>query len=145
MQTFYVKVRKVMNMNIILCSRNYSNNSYYWHDSKLSIIRKVPKVRYSWRGSLTGLTISNSVFFSNSELEHLDVFDVAELHGRHCLLDNLVVVCPGLPQCGYSAGVRLGIILQLSRAALKEENVKTIIINFPFSSQPASQTFWWIL
>ena len=61
--------------------------------------------------SLTGLTVSNSVLFSNSEFEHLDVFDVAELHRRHCLLNNLVVVGLRFPQCGYSAGVRLWIIL----------------------------------
>ena len=85
-------------------------------------------------------TITNSVLFSNSEFEHLDVFDVTELHRRHCLLNNLVVVGPRLSQCGYSAGVRLWIILQFSWAALKEENVKTSI-----SRAEPSQTFWWIL
>ena len=68
-----------------------------------------------------GFTVSNSVFFSNSELEHLDVFDVTELYWRDCLLNNLEV--ERLPQRGYSAGVRLGIFLQLSRAALTVENI----------------------
>ena len=81
------------------------------------------------------LTVSNSIFLCNSELEHLDVFDVAELDRRHCLLHNFVVVGLRLPQCGYPAGVRLGIILQLSWAALNQENIKTIISNFPFYCQ----------
>ena len=81
------------------------------------------------RGCQTGLTVSNSVFFSNSELEHLNVFDVTELYWRDCLLNNLVV--ERLPQRGYSAGVRLGIVLQLSRAALAVENIN-YYYQFPF-------------
>ena len=55
-----------------------------------------------------GFTVSNSVFFSNSELEHLDVFDITQLHRRDSLLNNLIV--ERLPQRGDSAGVRLWIV-----------------------------------
>ena len=85
-----------------------------------------------------GLTVSNSVFFSNSELEHLDVFDITQLDRRDSLLNNLVV--ERLPQRGDSAGVRLWIVFQLSRAGLNQENIN-ILYQFLVPSLPSGGSY----
>ena len=85
-----------------------------------------------------GFTVSNSVFFSNSELEHLDVFDITQLHRRDSLLNNLVV--ERLPQRGDSAGVRLWIVFQFSRAGLNQENIN-ILYQFLVPSLPSGGSY----